>query len=65
MTVMEAIEDIHSIVRTKTTTDHEIGLTTPMDGLDSSRGPGCVTPAPKNFTGFSNTLLGLNVNYGL
>ena len=26
-------------------------LTAPMDGLDSSRGPGWVTPAPKNITG--------------
>ena len=34
-----------------TTTEQEIGLTAPMDGLDSSRGPGCVTPAPKNITG--------------
>lgn len=49
MTVMEAIEYIHSIMQT--TTEQEIGLTAPMDGLDSSRGPGCVTPAPINITG--------------
>ena len=46
-----------------TTTEQEIGLTAPMDGLDSSRGPGCVTPAPKNITGSWNILGGLNVNY--
>ena len=47
------------------TTEQEIGLTAPMDGLNSSRGPGCVTPAPKNNTGSSNNLGGLNENYGL
>ena len=40
-------------------------LTAPMDGLVSSRGLGCVTPAPKKITGSWNTLGGLNKNYGL
>ena len=51
MTLMEAKEHIHSTAPKTTTTEQEIGLTAPMDGLDSSRGPGCVTPAPKNITG--------------
>ena len=45
----EATEHIHSIVQTKT--EQDIRLTAPIDGLDSSRGPGCVTPAPINITG--------------
>ena len=45
--------NIHYIVQTTTTaTTKEIKRTAPMDGLDSSRGPGCDTPAPKNITGF-------------
>ena len=47
--MMEAIEHIRSIVQTKT--EQDIGLTAPIDGLDSSRGPGWVTPAPINITG--------------
>ena len=48
-----------------TTTTKEIRLTAPMDGLDLSPGPGCVTPAPKNITVSLNTSRGLNVNYKL
>lgn len=47
------------------TTEQEIGLTAPMDGLDSSRGPEYVMPAPQNITGSWNILGGLNVNYGI
>ena len=39
-------------------------LTAPTDGLVSSRGLGCVTPAPKKITGSWNTLGGLNKNHG-
>ena len=46
------------------TAKQEITLTAPMDGLDSSRGPGCDTPAPKNITGSWNILGGLNRKYG-
>ena len=58
--------NIHYIVQTTTTattaTTKEIKRTAPMDGLDSSRGPGCDTPAPKKITGFWNILGGLNIN---
>ena len=60
---MTVMQHIHFIVQL--TTEQEVGLTAPMDGLNSSRGPGCVTPAPKNNTGSSNNLGGLNENYGL
>ena len=45
------MKDIHYIVRATIKTEAEMRLTAPIDGLNSSRGPGCVTPAPKNITG--------------
>lgn len=60
----EAIWCICSAVTKKRKTEQEMRLTAPMDGLVSSRGLGCVTPAPKKITGSWNTLGGLNKNYG-
>ena len=61
--------DIYSTVQTTTTattaSTKEIRPTAPMDGLNLSPGPGCVTPAPKNITSSLNTSGGLNVNYKL
>ena len=64
---MGAIVHIHYIVKLTitTATKQELGLTAAMDGFDLSRGPGCVTSAPKIITGSWNILGGLNVNYRL
>ena len=61
----EAIWCIYSIEGTAAKTEQERRLTAPVDWLVSSRGLGCVTPAPKNITGSWNTLGGLNKKYGL
>lgn len=66
-TLAEVMVHTHYIAkRIRTTaTKQEIGLTAAMDGFDLSRGPGCVTSAPKIITGSWNILDGLNVNYRL
>ena len=66
-TLAEVMVHTHYIAkRIRTTaTKQEIGLTAAMDGFDLSRGPGCVTSAPRIITGSWNILDGLNVNYRL
>ena len=64
VTVAEAIWSIFSTEGATRKTEQEMTLTAPTDGLVSSRGLGCVTPAPKKITGSWITLGGLNKNHG-